>query len=250
MPVYNGERFLRPAIESILCQTFKDFEFIIVDDGSTDSSVTIIRSYSDERIRLLQNTRNLGITRTLNTGLGVSGGEYICRMDADDISLPQRLQIQIDFMDSHRKIALAGSNVILIDFAGENRGREDHPTQPNLIKRRIFVHNPFAHSSVIIRSSVLKESGYYDPQFLHNEDYDLWLRLAAKYQLANIEEPLLKRRIHEQNITVEKKSELVRYRIKTLSHAIFHYYNNPAYSVFLIRPFLAYSLRRLKQAIT
>jgi glycosyltransferase involved in cell wall biosynthesis len=247
MPVYNGERFLRPAIESILCQTFGDFEFVIVDDGSTDGSEQIIRSYGDVRIRLLRNGENSGITKSLNYGIDSAIGEYICRMDADDVSVKDRLEKQVTFMDSHPGIALAGSGVVLIDAMGKETGTEHFPLSQRDIKRRIFVHNPFAHSTVIIRSAVLQHCGKYDTRFLHNEDYDLWLRIAAQYPVANIEEPLVLRRIHEQNITVEKESELVRYRMKTIRNAIFQYYKKPLYSVYLIRPFLAYAYRRLKK---
>ncbi len=109
MSVYNGEKYLREAIDSILNQTFKDFEFLIIDDGSTDSSADIIRSYTDFRIRLIQNEKNIGLTRSLNKGLKLAKGEYIARMDVDDISLPIRFEKQVSFLDKYEDVKLVGS---------------------------------------------------------------------------------------------------------------------------------------------
>jgi len=240
MPVYNGERFLRDAIESILHQSFTDFEFIIIDDGSNDTSVAIIKEYPDSRIRLIQNPVNLGITQTLNTGIHQAVGKYICRMDADDVALPKRLQIQTAHLETHPKIAVLGSNTTVIDEIGQKANDEYYPQTDREIKSSIFTHNPFAHSSVMIRHSVLDELGVYDSGYLHNEDYDLWLRVATKHQLENLPHILLHRRVHGANITVSKKVQLIQYRIKTLSNAIFNYYRKPYYIVYLLRPMTAY----------
>jgi glycosyltransferase involved in cell wall biosynthesis len=246
MPVYNGEKFLPEAIESMLGQTFTDFEFMIIDDGSTDNSVAIIQSYQENRIRLLRNECNLGITESLNKGLAAAQGELICRMDADDVSLPERLETQVKFLDEHPDVAMVGTWVILIDSNGKEIEREHYPVTSEQIFRKIFIHNPFAHSTVLIRRSAINEVGVYDPQFLHNEDYDLWLRVSAKFKGANIPQQLVRRRIHEKNITIEKKIELIRYRIRTLRHAIDTYYQQPLYYFYLLRPLVAYCYHRSK----
>ncbi|TAK57887.1 MAG: glycosyltransferase [Bacteroidetes bacterium] len=243
MPVYNGEKFLSEAIESILHQTYSDFEFLIIDDGSRDNSVEIIKSYQDKRIRLIRNTSNLGITKTLNRGIAEASGKYICRMDADDVSISSRIQHQVEYLETHSDVALVGSRTKIINSSGEGGIIEFYPLSYQQIRRSIFIHNPFAHSAVMIRRSVFNELGVYDTRFLHNEDYDLWLRIAAKLPVVNLDEVLLLRRVHEMNITVEKELELIRHRITTLNHAIFSYYKKPEYVVYLLRPLAAYLWR-------
>lgn len=246
MPVYNGEQFLREAIESILKQTFGDFEFLIIDDGSTDNSADIVQSYNDRRIRLLSNEQNAGITESLNRGIMEAKGEFICRMDADDVSLPERLETQLNYLEENRDVVMTGTWTIRIDEQGHRQEVEQYPVRHQEILRTIFVHNPFAHGTMMLRRNIVQQVGTYDARFLHNEDYDLWLRIAARYTTANIPEPLVLRRVHTKNITVEKELELVRYRILTLRNAIRQYYRKPHYYVHLVRPSLAYFYRKLR----
>ncbi len=249
LPVYNGEKFLREAIESILCQTFGDFEFIIIDDGSRDGTISIIQSHHDKRIRLFQNATNLGIIHTLNNGLAEAQGKYICRMDADDIAEPERLREQVHFLEANPRIAMAGSNVRTIDESGTVMGIEQYPQTNEEIRKAMFVHNPFAHSTVMIRRDVLDVMGQYDHRFLHNEDYDLWLRIASRYEVANMAQPLLKRRLHGESITGAKNTQLTGYRIRTLVHAIMNYFRNPLLLVYIVRPTVAYAYRSLKGVV-
>ena len=249
MPVFNGEQFLLAAIESILGQGFTGFEMIVVDDGSTDNTPEILRSIRDSRLRLLRNERNLGIVAALNRGLEYASGEYICRMDADDIALPGRLEQQVSFLDANPKCVLVGTHARLIDDRGNEIGVEAPPASDAHIRRIMFVHNPFIHGSVMLRSSALRAVGRYDDRFLHNEDYDLWLRIASLHSVANLPEILVSRRIHGNAITVAHELELVRYRIRTLRHAILHYYRKPAYLVHVVRPVLAYAYRRIRKAL-
>lgn len=205
MPVYNGERYLREAIESILNQTFTDFEFLIINDGSTDSSVEIIESYNDPRIRLVHNEKNLKLIATLNKGIDLAQGEYIARMDCDDISLPERLEEQVEFMDANLAYALCGSWVEVIDENNVPTGliwkyEGDH----NKILAALLSANQFAHSTVILRKSILTQGFYYDANYAHAEDYELWLRIADSFKVSNIQKPLVKYRVHSTSITGSK----------------------------------------------
>lgn len=244
MPVYNGAKYIDEAIESILHQTFSAFEFIIIDDGSTDDTVQHIKRFNDPRILLLKNEYNMGITRSLNRGLEAAKGEYICRMDADDISLPMRIEKQVEFLKTHATIAVVGGRSVLIDSTGHVIGYEGVARKKIGLSK--FVHNPFIHGSVMIRKSILETVGYYDVSAIHNEDYNLWLRLLSRFQGCVLDEILLKRRLHAESITSTKEVELVKYRLKTLHHAILHYYRNPALFIFLIRPALAFCYKVVK----
>jgi len=246
MPVYNSEMFLREAVNSILTQSYRQLELIVVNDGSTDVSAAILSSIEDKRIRVLEHERNQGITQSLNDAIAVSTGEYICRMDADDVAVPHRIERQVAFLEEHPDIALVGTGTVLIDKDGTRIGQESYPESAYEIRREIFVHNPFAHSAVMIRKSVLDRCGFYDARFLHNEDYDLWLRIVAAYPAANLRDRLLLRRVHGANITVAKETELILYRRRTLAHAMKEYYHKPFYIFYLIRPFAAYWWCRLR----
>ena len=196
MPVYNAERTLREAIDSILSQTFTDFEFLIIDDGSTDSSAEIVRSYTDPRIRLLPNERNLKITATLNRGLDIAQGEYIARMDADDISLPERLAKQVAFLDAHPEVGIVGT---WAQAFGEAHFQIPHPTDPERIRAKLLFDSPLTHPSVMMRRAFLKTHNLRYLPLGHFEDYELWQRSARLFPFANIPEYLLSYRVTAQS---------------------------------------------------
>lgn len=197
MPVYNGEKYIRDAIESILEQTFTDFEFLIINDGSTDRSVEIIRSYNDSRIRLVHNERNLGLIATLNKGLDLAQGEYIARMDCDDISLPERLRTQVEYMDTHPEIGVCGTKVKAISDKGSLL-RRCH-VDAGLIKSRLVFGSAIAHPSVILRRDfVEKFSLRYNARFTKAEDYEFWVRCSDHFPLTNINKVLLLYRLHPE----------------------------------------------------
>lgn len=196
MSVYNGERHLREAVESILSQSFTDFEFIIVDDGSTDGTWDILSGYNDPRIVLLRNEQNIGLTRSLNRGLAVARGGYIARMDADDVSLPERLAIQVAFLDEHPDVGLVGSPPFVIDAQGNTRPGWLVPLDDVEIKWRLLFNNAFVHSSVMFRRSVLDIVGPYSVDKVAAQDYGLWVRIACNFAVANIAQPLIYRRDH------------------------------------------------------
>jgi glycosyltransferase involved in cell wall biosynthesis len=244
MPVHNGVPFVAEAVRSILEQSFGDFECVIIDDASTDESPEIVASFADPRVVLLRNERQLGITGTLNRGIAAARGRLLARMDADDVAHPDRFARQQEFLLALAGPGVVGSNVILIDRNGVETGSERHPASAGDIHRTILVHNPFAHGAVMLTRSLLDLHGVYDPAFLHNEDYDLWLRLeAAGTAMANLQEFLLRRRIHDRNITVSRERELVGFRCRTLAHAVFTYYRNPWLAIHLVRPAAAYLAR-------
>ena len=197
MCVYNGETYLQKAVESILAQTFKDFEFVIVDDGSTDSSWYILTEYrkKDARIVLIQNEDNLGLEKSLNKGIAATKGEYVARQDADDISLPNRLQLQVDFLDAHPEVGALGSAVEFIDPNGTVLRQLELPTDDESIKSLLLINNCLWHSSMVIRKSLLQKLGGYDEKMLHAEDYDLWWRIGRNSRLATLPEILLQYRL-------------------------------------------------------
>ena len=206
MPVYNGEKFLREAIDSIFAQTFTDFEFLIINDASTDNSVDIIQSYSDPRIRLLHNDAGRGLSAALNMGLDAAQGEYIARMDCDDISLPRRLATEVAFMDDHPEIGVCGAWFKLFD---ETTSRVFKlPTEPDRVKSSLFFSCSFCHGSVIMRKTFLRKHGlHYNETYNVVVDYEFWVRCAKCLRLANIGQVLYLLRRHATSITALKLEE-------------------------------------------
>jgi glycosyltransferase involved in cell wall biosynthesis len=191
MPVYNGEGYLRAAIESILTQTFSDFEFLILDDGSTDRSSSIISGYDDPRISILRHS-NRGLAGTLNRGISLARGKYVARQDQDDISLPERFEKQVEFLERHPTVGLVGTWARIIAGDAETGRTHNHPSDNGAIKFALMFDNPFVHSSMMIRRSVFDSVGVYttDPAKQPPEDYELWSRIARAYDVANIPEVL------------------------------------------------------------
>lgn len=201
MPVYNGEQFLPETIESVQAQTFTDWEFLILDDGSTDHSAEIVRRYAekDARIRFVQNEHNMGVARTLNRGLALARGAYIARVDADDPLYRTRLAAQAAFLDAHPEVGVLGSGSVwerpdktFIHFPGAATDAQ--------IKTDFPFENRLAHSTLMIRKAVLDRTGMqYDPSY-KLEDYELWTRLARHTQFAVLRQPLIKHREYEGSV--------------------------------------------------
>lgn len=199
MPVYNGEQYLEEAIDSILSQTYTDYELLIINDGSKDHSEKIIQSYNDQRIRRINNSQNLGLIATLNKGLDLARGEYIARMDQDDISLPDRIEKQVNFMESNQHIGICGTWVEI--FGESNSGFLRHPVSAASIKAHLFFDSFLAHPTVMMRRKTLDSHKLrYDHNDLCAEDYGLWVRCSFLFPLANIPEVLLKYRISPNSI--------------------------------------------------
>lgn len=200
MPAYNAEKYIKEAIDSILAQTFTDFEFIIIDDGSTDGTAEIIRTYHDCRIKYLKNAQNAGIVFSLNRGLDIARGVYIARMDADDISLPERFEKQTVYMDEHPDIAVCGTAMELF-CDSKVIGRRFPSKEPEKLKVDLFFSCGIAHPSVMMRRAVITRLGGYDPMYNGMEDYELWCRVAETYRLTVLPEILLRYRIHHAQVT-------------------------------------------------
>jgi glycosyltransferase involved in cell wall biosynthesis len=198
LPVYNGDRYLHAAVESILAQTFKSFELLIVDDGSTDGTEAICRSFTDPRIRVVRHEKNSGIIFALNDGIDQITTKYVARMDADDVALPDRLGRQIAFLESRADIAACGSWAReLVD--GGLRAVMRRPTGEYLLKTA-WQPVPIFHPTACLRTEVLQELRY-RPDFIHAEDYDLWLRLCRHHRIDNVPKVLLHYRIHPTSVS-------------------------------------------------
>lgn len=196
MSVYNGERHLSEAIESIICQTYTEFELIIINDGSLDKTVDVIKSFSDPRIVFLENKNNIGLAASLNKGILEAKGGYIVRMDADDVSLPNRLQLQYEFMQNNPDITVCGSSLVIYD-SPDNQWKP--PCTHEEINVRMLFECCLYHPSVIFRKDdVMDGSGGYDATFSCSQDYDLWQRLSrvSTIRFANLAEPLIRYRVY------------------------------------------------------
>jgi hypothetical protein len=202
MPVFNAERFLREAVESILNQTFTDFEMICINDASTDNSLAILEHYqqSDSRIRLYSHPENKGPVAALNLGCTLADGTYIAIMHSDDISHPERFARQLSYLDSNPEVGILGSWIEYIDRQGVVTRRGQYPTLPALLKWIMPFYDPLAHPAVMMRREVVAQAGYYQ-EGLITEDYELWARCSRITRLANIPEYLLSYRIWGESWT-------------------------------------------------
>jgi glycosyltransferase involved in cell wall biosynthesis len=203
IPVRDGSRFVVASLESVLAQTDPDLEVVVVDDGSTDDTVALVEALQsrDARVRLLRHTRGSGLVDALSFGLEHVRGDFVARLDADDLAVRDRLEKQLRFLNAHPAVAVVGSALELVDSDGFPVGRVDQPTDPSTVSVRLLQGNVLAHSAVVIRRDCLDAVGGYRATFAHAEDYDLWLRMAERHELANIAEPLTRYRIHADQVS-------------------------------------------------
>lgn len=208
MVTCNVDRFLPEAIESILNQTFKDFEFVIVDYGSTDASKAIISRFAsgDNRVKF-HNIANCGLGEARNASCALAQGQYIAIMDADDVSVPQRLMWQLEFIERHPEVGVVGGAVEWIDSFGKTVAIMENPIQDWEIRSAALSRCPLWQPTVLMRRDVFHAVGGYRPAFAPAEDYDLWLRMAEHTQLANLKEVLLKYRIHPYQLSIRKQRQ-------------------------------------------
>lgn len=216
LPVYNCERFIRQSIESILNQSYKNIELIVIDDGSNDNSLKIINSYLYD-IRLVVISReNKGLVFTLNEGIKISKGEYVARMDADDICDIKRLQKQVDFLNRNKKVAVVGCSYHIITEGDEVIGCRRFISSDFYLKSICLIGSPFAHPTVMFNKKLLGNDLVYDEKYKHAEDYELWLRLSKKYKFNSIREPLFSYRIVSNGVS---KSNYVEQKLLMLKAA-------------------------------
>lgn len=204
MSVYNGDKYLRESIESILGQTFRGFQFIIVDDGSTDGTATILDDYTDSRIVRLHNPQCLGPYPSANRALAVASGEFVARQDSDDLSLPERLAQQVYFLEEHPEVGVVGAAVQIIDGGGNVSEICRFPAEHGVLKWRMCFGNPIVHSTVMMRREVVNRVNGYGVEMAFAMDYDLWRRLSLVTRLANLQDVLVCLRRHEDSITVKR----------------------------------------------
>ena len=208
MPVYNGDQYLGLSISSILAQSFSDFELLIINDGSVDNTANILTSHRDERIRVINNPLNLGLSASLNKGLAAARGEFIARMDADDIAAPNRLVKQISCLESHPGVGIIGSSATIIDNYGKTISKIQMPASDVEIRWLSLFRSPFLHPSVMMRRELFwtNELRYGEGSTSTAvEDYELWVNLLKKSKGANIQEPLLHYRVHPASISSTNK---------------------------------------------
>jgi glycosyltransferase involved in cell wall biosynthesis len=222
MPVYNGQTFLSVAIESVLVQTFSQFEFVIIDDGSTDRTPEILSGFEavDKRIRVIRQ-ENKGIVAALNNGIKNSSAEIIARMDADDISLPDRLSEQVEYLNKHSEVSVVSCFSQMVDKTGKViHGIDSFPITHNEILWKLCFSNPIVHPGVMFRKDVFQKVDGYRNGFLQAEDYDLWVRLAQITCFYSIPKILIQIRKHSNNITSVNVDECLQNSIKISQRAM------------------------------
>lgn len=206
MPVYNGSKYLKEAIESILNQSYNHLEFIIINDGSTDNSEKIILSYNDSRIVYIKNETNLGLIKSLNNGISISKGKYLARMDADDISLTDRLKHQLEFMEQNLEIGVCSCNYV--QFRNTSKKKHKAFSLHDEILGFMLFNSSIIHPSLLIRKSLLDMySPVFDSNYKHAEDYELWARLIFKCKFSAVNSTDFHYRLHEHQVTQKHNAE-------------------------------------------
>lgn len=232
LSVYNADKYVSLAIESILNQTFANFELIIVDDCSSDTSWDICLKYAqqDNRIVAVRNKLNLGGCETLNVGLKLARGRYVARQDNDDWSYPDRLAKQLKFMETHQDVGIVGGNMEIINKDGKVIGKRTYNYTDGMIRKKIFRYSPFSHPLVMFRKSILDTVGYYNLEYAPADDYDLYFRIGKVSKFANLNEILMKYRVIPTSLTNSrtKKMELATIKVRNL------YQNDVSYSANIV----------------
>ncbi|HMK11605.1 MAG TPA: glycosyltransferase [Acidimicrobiales bacterium] len=241
MPVRNGGPWVREAVTSVLAQTATDLEMVVIDDGSTDDTADVLATFRDPRLRV-ERRAGAGLTRSLVRALELARAPLVARLDADDVALPDRLERQRRALDDHRDIGLLGTWAREIDVTGRELRVVRPPVDDESIRRALIRANPFVHSSVMMRRTVLDQVGGYDVSFPVAQDYDLWMRLACVTRLANLAEPLVVRRLTAGRVSVARDND----RLKAEARVRWRAVRCHAYpwwcAVFAVRPLIALAL--------
>lgn len=230
MPAHNAQKYIKSAIESVLNQTFKQFELIIVNDCSTDKTLSMIKYFSkkDSRIKIISNDKRLDIARSLNKGIAVAESNIIARMDADDISFSNRLELQYKLIKSSTNIAVVGANIKIMDESENEIATRSYPTSSKKLKDCLFRYSPFAHPVVVFKKNIFEEVGQYNPKYSPTEDLDLWFRFGRKYEFKSINKSLLKYRLSNKSSSHKDIKDLEILVFKIRFDAIFKYGYRPS----------------------
>jgi glycosyltransferase involved in cell wall biosynthesis len=253
---YNAQDFISETIKSVLSQSFCDFEWIIIDDGSTDDTPAILAKAQEEDARIkLCSHENMGLTQTLNVGLEKATGEFIARIDCDDLWEYEKLEKQVEFLDSHPEVGLLACNYEQIDEDGNHLGKSHAPylSDHDTICKSFIKFNPFVHSSVMFRRSILDKVGGYDPHFKYTQDYQYWVRMAQHTKLTSLKDVLVYHRVSKQAISFSKLREQRGFALSAKLLA-FNVFKHPTWDLrFLVKDFLVtllpqFVIRILKKA--
>ncbi|TES83524.1 MAG: glycosyltransferase [Hadesarchaea archaeon] len=238
MSVFNGEKYVKETVESILNQSFRDFEFIIVNDGSTDGTPRILRNFDDDRIKIIDQ-ENQGPAKARNRAIRVSKGKYIGIIDCGDVAFKKKMEIQINFLERNKEIYGVGAWANIVDEDGKIVGVMEQSTEFKDIKKTILKSNTFIHSSMVFRRKLFDKIGLYDESFKFAHDYDLVIRAVRKFKIVNIPQVLLNYRISEESISFQKRKQQSYYALKIRARALGHGY--PTWQcIYLIRPFFSF----------
>jgi len=219
IPTYNKAQYLGEAIKSVLNQTYKNIEIIIIDDGSTDKTREVVKSFDDEGI-IYFSQENKGPASARNTGIKKAKGKYIAFLDSDDLWLKEKLKRQIDFMEKNSEIGLMGTACYEITDKGRIIGKKIFPVKNEILQKDLIKYNPFIQSSVMTKREVFDKVGLYDENFRESEDYDLWLRIASQYKIANLSEPLVMKRYYRRGLSPAKDKEQLYFALEAKKAAV------------------------------
>lgn len=237
LSVYNHQNSIKRTVKSVLNQSFKNFEFIIINDASSDSSLEILKKIKDKRIKIISNKYNLGLSKSLNKGIGLACGEYIARMDADDVCLPERLVQQLNFLEKNPGISFCGSNVWLVDKTGRRIKKTNLPLNYRDVQEKSLSFCPFIHPTLFFKTEILKQE-MYNPDFIYAQDYDLVLRLLKKYKGENIDKLLLLYTVGQINKLKKQQFFALKARWQALTRGDYQFYE--IYK--LIKPLISFFL--------
>ena len=241
MAVFNQADTLEAAVKSVLNQSFKDFEFIIVNDASTAKTAASLKKIKDQRVKIITNQTRLGLTRSLNLGLKKARSQYVARMDADDVSLPDRFKLQLDYLETHPDIGLLGSAVSLVGPSGRFLKIKRPPATPEIIRQAALRFCPFIHPTWMLRRQVIEAIGFYNSEFTYAQDYEFALRVLSRFKGANLTTPLLKYRVDSPRaISLRHLKTQERFALKARWLALTRYGYPKSESFKLIKPALSY----------
>jgi glycosyltransferase involved in cell wall biosynthesis len=241
MGVWNGAPQVRDAVESVLAQTARDLELIVIDDGSTDATAGILASFREPRLRVERRARG-GLTPALNAALGLARAPLVARLDADDVALPERFERQLAFLTEHPEVGVLGTAAREVDASGRDVAIVRPPTSDAEIRRALIRRNAFVHSSMVMRRAAVEQVGGYDEAFPVAQDYDLWMRMSRVTRMANLSESLVIRRLVPGRVSSARDTERLRAETRVRWRAVRSGAYPPWCTVFVLRPLLAQAL--------